>query len=76
MVTAMIAFPVLVTATAVGTLVAILQAATQIQEQTLTALPKIISVMAIVAMFGPAGMMLCANLMRHAVEMIRHLVAS
>ncbi len=76
MVTSFLAFPVLIAATAVGTVVAILQAATQIQEQTLTALPKIFAVMMIVAMFGPAGMMLCAHLMTDAVMNIRHLVAS
>ncbi len=37
-VAAVLCFPVLVVATAVGTLVAVLQAATQIQEQTLTLL--------------------------------------
>jgi flagellar biosynthesis protein FliQ len=66
----------LLTATGVGTVVAVLQAATQIQEQTLTALPKIIAVMMVVAMFGPFGMMMCAHLMTDAVMQIRSLVAS
>lgn len=37
----------------VGVIVSILQATTQIQEQTLTFVPKIIAVMASVLLFGP-----------------------
>jgi flagellar biosynthetic protein FliQ len=76
LVTSLLAFPVLILATVIGTVVAIFQAATQIQEQTLTALPKIFGVMLLIAMFGPAGMMLCAQLFTDAVASIRHLVAS
>ena len=75
-VVALLSFPVLITATVVGTLVAIFQAATQIQEQTLAALPKIFSVLAVVTLFGPAGMMLCANLLTDAVMQIRTLVST
>ena len=74
-VVALLSFPVLITATMVGTIVAIFQAATQIQEQTLAALPKIFAVLMVIALFGPAGMMLCANLMTDAVSQIRVLVA-
>lgn len=38
----MVAAPILITATTVGLLVAIFQATTQIQEQTLTFVPKIL----------------------------------
>ena len=44
LVTALLTIPILTIATIVGALVAILQAATQIQEQTLTLLPKVIAV--------------------------------
>jgi len=37
----------------VGIIVSILQATTQIQEQTLTFVPKIIAVMAAIIIFGP-----------------------
>ncbi|WP_346928240.1 flagellar biosynthetic protein FliQ [Clostridium sp.] len=40
----MAAGPILLTATAVGLLISIFQATTQIQEQTLTFVPKIIAV--------------------------------
>ena len=48
----MLALPVLVVATAVGASVAIVQAATQVQEQTLTLLPKALAVGVMVALFG------------------------
>ncbi len=38
---------------AVGLLVSIFQATTQIQEQTLTFIPKIVAVLAAIVIFGP-----------------------
>jgi flagellar biosynthetic protein FliQ len=61
-VTAVLVLPILGMATLVGAAVAIVQAATQIQEQTLTLLPKILVVGAAVALFGGFGMNLCARL--------------
>lgn len=61
-VTAILTLPVLALATLVGAVVAVLQAATQIQEQTLTLLPKIVVVGIALAMFGRFGMSLCAQL--------------
>jgi flagellar biosynthetic protein FliQ len=65
-VAAILCFPVLLAATAVGTLVAVLQAATQVQEQTLTLLPKMLVVGLMVALFGAFGLGLCAALLRDA----------
>lgn len=45
--------PILLTAMAVGLVVGILQTATSIQEQTLSFIPKILAVMAALAIFGP-----------------------
>ena len=59
---AVLALPVLFSATLVGTLVAIAQAATQIQEQTLTLLPKLIAVGTVMVVFGHFGFALCAHL--------------
>lgn len=73
---AVLAFPILLAATLVGVVVAVFQAATSIQEQTLSALPKIITVLAMVSMFGAFGMNLCGNLFRDAVSHIHQLVAS
>jgi flagellar biosynthetic protein FliQ len=68
--TAVIALPVLGVAALVGTMVAVVQAATQVQEQTLTLLPKIVSVALIVAIFGGAGMHLLAALFDRALAAI------
>ncbi len=67
-VTAVLCFPVLIVATGVGTAVAVLQAATQVQEQTLTLLPKMFAVGAMVTLFGAFGLGLCASLFTDAVR--------
>lgn len=66
--------PVLVIATAVGTLVAVLQAATQVQEQTLSLLPKLLAVGLSVALFGMFGMHLCAGLFTDALAQLPEIV--
>jgi flagellar biosynthesis protein FliQ len=74
LVTAVLTLPVLALATLVGGLVAVLQAATQVQEQTLALLPKIVVVGAAVALFGRFGLSLCARLLADAVAQIPALV--
>jgi flagellar biosynthetic protein FliQ len=49
----MIAGPMLLLALGVGLLVSIFQATTQIQEQTLAFIPKIIAVLVSLVLFGP-----------------------
>ncbi len=49
----MVAGPLLILALAVGLLVSIFQATTQIQEQTLAFIPKIVAVLVGVVFFGP-----------------------
>lgn len=44
--------PILVISMVVGLIISIFQATTQIQEQTLTFVPKILSVVAAIALFG------------------------
>jgi len=51
----MLAAPLLISALVVGLVVAILQATTSIQEQTLTAVPKIFVILLVVAFFGGLG---------------------
>jgi len=63
LVTAILTLPVLALATLIGALVAVLQAATQVQEQTLTLLPKMVAVGLMVALFGRYGLSLCAQLL-------------
>ena len=66
--TAAIALPMLAIAAAVGTVVAVIQAATQVQEQTLTLLPKILAVGILVACFGSVAMRLLADLFHRALS--------
>jgi len=68
--TAAIALPVLALAALVGTIVAVVQAATQVQEQTLTLLPKILTIGAMTAAFGTAAMQLVCGLFQHALQSI------
>jgi len=49
----LVAGPILLLALAVGLLVSIFQATTQIQEQTLAFIPKIIAVLVGIVVFGP-----------------------
>jgi flagellar biosynthesis protein FliQ len=51
-----------------------LQAATQVQEQTLTLLPKVLIVAALAASFGRFGLQLCSALVRDAVALAPQLV--
>jgi flagellar biosynthetic protein FliQ len=70
MTTAVIALPMLAVAAVVGTAVAVVQAATQVQEQTLTLLPKVGAVGLTVTLFGPTGMHLLVALFHHALAAI------
>jgi len=72
---ALIALPMLAVSALVGTAVAVVQAATQVQEQTLTLLPKTIAVGVTVAIFGSFGMHALAGLFERALDAIPALVA-
>ena len=48
-----LAAPLLLSALAVGLIVSVLQAATQIQEQTLSFIPKLIALVVALMMMGP-----------------------
>lgn len=74
LVAAVLCLPVLGVATVVGTLIAVFQAATQVQEQTLSLLPKLITVGITVAIFGGFGMHLCAQLFADVLAQIPALV--
>jgi len=73
-VTAVLTLPVLIVATLVGAAVAVLQAATQVQEQTLTMLPKILAVGVVLLVGGRFGLGLCAQLLYEVVARIPALV--
>jgi flagellar biosynthesis protein FliQ len=48
-----IAVPMLMAGLVVGLVVSVFQAVTQIQEQTLAFIPKVVALVAIIAIFGP-----------------------
>ncbi|MCU0690323.1 MAG: flagellar biosynthetic protein FliQ [Polyangiaceae bacterium] len=48
-----VALPVLAVAAVVGLVMAVLQAATQVQDPTLAHLPRVVAVAAALAVFGP-----------------------
>lgn len=52
-VTVLVAAPLLLSALVIGLLIGILQAATQIQEMTLSFIPKLIALAAAIAIAGP-----------------------
>jgi len=72
--TALLCLPVLAVATAVGTCVALLQAATQVQEQTLSLLPKMLAVGCAVVAGGGFALGACAALFNEAVRALPQIV--
>ncbi len=74
LVTAVLVLPVVSLAALVGTTLAVLQAATQVQEQTIALLPKIVVVGLTVALFGSFAMRLVARLFGDVVAAIPSLV--
>jgi flagellar biosynthesis protein FliQ len=67
--TLMLAAPLLLTALAVGLIVGIFQAATQINEMTLSFIPKLLAMAAVLAFTGPW-------MLRSLVEYTRGLIES
>ena len=67
--TLLLAAPLLLTALAVGLIVGIFQAATQINEMTLSFIPKLLAMAAILALTGPW-------MLRTLVEYTRNLIES
>jgi len=57
----LIGAPLLLTALVVGLIIAILQATTSIQEQTLTFVPKIFAIMGMLAFLGGLGFTIMAD---------------
>ncbi|MDT8879195.1 flagellar biosynthesis protein FliQ [Halomonas saccharevitans] len=63
-VTLLLAGPLLLTALATGLLVSLFQAATQINEMTLSFIPKILAVFAVLVLAGPWLLTLIMNFTR------------
>jgi flagellar biosynthesis protein FliQ len=60
----MVAAPLLLTILAVGLLVSILQAATQINEATLSFIPKLLAVVAVLVIAGPWSLSVLIDYLR------------
>lgn len=63
-VTVMVAAPMLLVALAIGLIVGIFQAATQINEQTLTFIPKLIGILVALVIAGPWMLTILLDYMR------------
>jgi flagellar biosynthetic protein FliQ len=72
--TAVLCLPLLVLVTAIGTAVAIVQAATQVQEQSLTLLPKLLVTGGVIAAGGSFALRACAALFYDAVLALPQIV--
>jgi flagellar biosynthetic protein FliQ len=70
-----VAAPLLGTALAVGLVVSIFQAATQINEATLSFVPKILGAVAVLALFGPWMMTTLVEYLREMLLRIPSMVA-
>ena len=73
-VTLMIAAPLLLTALAVGLLVGVLQAATQINETTLSFIPKLLALAAVLVIAGPWMLRTLIDYTRHLIESLPSLI--
>ncbi len=65
-----ISFPVMMVALIVGVAVGLFQALTQIQEMTLTFVPKILAIMVTVFLLMPTMFLLLRNFMQRLTDMI------
>ncbi|NNC76726.1 MAG: flagellar biosynthesis protein FliQ [Woeseiaceae bacterium] len=74
-VTMMIASPLLLSALAVGLLVGMFQAATQINEMTLSFIPKLLVLVLALVMAGPWMLSVIANYTRSLMEQIPTLIS-
>lgn len=69
-VTALVAAPVLLSCLAVGLVIGLVQAATSVNEQTLTFVPKLIIVAVVLVVFGASMMALVADFLREIMDQI------
>ena len=66
----MVAAPVLLAVLAVGVLVSVFQAATQINESTLSFVPKVLAAIAVLAIAGPWMMTQLVEYIQRTLQMI------
>lgn len=69
----LIAAPLLLAALLIGLIVSIFQAATQINEQTLSFIPKLVGIFAVLIILGPWMLTMLTDYMRSVLENIPNL---
>lgn len=69
-VTALVAAPVLLASLAVGLVVGVIQAATSVNEQTLTFIPKLAVTALVLVLFGASMMTLVADFLREIIAQV------
>jgi len=74
--TAMLASPLLLSALAVGLLIGMFQAATQINEMTLSFIPKLITLAVAMAVAGPWMLRLIMDFTRQLIGSIPYLIGT
>jgi len=74
--TAMLASPLLLSALAVGLLIGMFQAATQINEMTLSFIPKLITLAVALAVAGPWMLRLIVDFTRQLISSIPYLIGT
>lgn len=70
----MVSAPMLLTVLAVGLIVSVFQAATQINEATLTFIPKLLSAVAVMAVAGPWMISSIVEYLQRTLQMIPQIV--
>ena len=65
-----LAFPLLLISMIIGIVIAIFQAATQIHEQTITFVPKLLSILGVLGILGSSMLVMLQDFVRMVFEMI------
>ncbi|WP_085316295.1 flagellar biosynthesis protein FliQ [Derxia lacustris] len=71
----MVSAPLLLTSLVVGLLISIVQAATQLNEQTLSFIPKLLALIAMMAIAGPWMIQTLTDFLRQVIESIPNVVS-
>jgi len=66
----LVSAPLLLTSLIVGLFISVIQAATQLNEQTLSFIPKLIALIAVLAIAGPWMLQTLTDFMRQVIESI------
>lgn len=69
-----ISAPILIVSMVIGLLVSIFQAVTQIQEQTLTFVPKLIAIVFVLLLLGPWMLEIMKQFMETSIENITYII--